>query len=131
MHPSDHEQRQMDIESGAAMDRRRRRAVSDTSDPLEILDAIDRERGDSLIGMIQANQVQRLRDEIVMLREKGATLVEGFAAIRAANAIADKARDEALEEAAQLCQARFKRPLDVEALNCARAIRALKDQSQP
>ena len=38
------------------------------TDPLEILDAIDRERGEGFIGMIQANQVQRLRDEIVALR---------------------------------------------------------------
>lgn len=43
--------------------------MSSEADPLEILDAIDRERGESFIGMIQANQVQRLRDEIVALRE--------------------------------------------------------------
>lgn len=43
--------------------------MSDTSDPLEILNAIDRERGESFIGMIQANQVQRLRTEIMALRE--------------------------------------------------------------
>lgn len=42
--------------------------MNDTSDPLAILDAIDRERGESAIGMIQANQVQRLRAEIVALR---------------------------------------------------------------
>lgn len=70
--------------------------MSDTSDPLEILDAIDRER-----------------------------------VLRDANGIAAKACDEALEEAAQLCQTRFKKPMDVEALNCARAIRALKDKQQP
>lgn len=54
--------------------------MADTSDPLEILDAIDRERGDSSIGMIQANQVQRLRDEIVALRAFKARV---FADVRA------------------------------------------------
>lgn len=108
------------------MDRRRRRTVTER----DVVAELDRwiALAKDMASRDMCEMLQRARDEIVALREKGATLVEGFAAIRAANAIADKARDEALEEAAQLCQARFKRPLDVEALNCARAIRSLKDK---
>ena len=93
------------------------------TDPLEILDAIDRERGESFVGMIQANQVQLLRDEIVRLR---AFKTRVFADVRV----------EVLEEAALVCDEPAKR-LREELGWCAEAelleryasaIRALKDK---
>ena len=69
--------------------------MTDTSDPLAILDAIDRERGDSSIGMIQSNQVQRLRTEIVALRR---TIMLG-------PDLPALAREQALEEAAKIVEA--------------------------
>lgn len=108
--------------------------MSDTSDPLAILDAIDRERGDSSIGMIQANQVQRLRDEIVALRQ---AMTHDSAAIAT---LCNHARAEALEEAAGACERRRDETgareayavLDVESYTsacsaCAYDIRALKE----
>ena len=101
--------------------------MSDTSDPLEILDAIDRERGDSSIGMIQSNQVQRLRDEIVGLLElvgrQRAVLLKGHAEVR----------DEALEEAARECDEEAKGSGGEVAFRdgcetCAAAIRLLKEK---
>lgn len=90
--------------------------MTDDSDPLEILDAIDRERGESFIGMIQANQVQRLRDEIVALRK----LTDGDWVWKQ---ITD-ARAEALEEAAQICD--LDDCVRIKASALAADIRALK-----
>ena len=104
--------------------------MSDISDPQAILDAIDRERGDSSIGMIQANQVQRLRDEIVGLLElvgrQRAVLLKGHA----------EARTEALEEAAQRCDrlaTDYTIPVSADnwsagCRGCAGRIRALKEE---
>ena len=109
--------------------------MSDASDQLVILDAIDRERGASTIGMIQANQVQRLRDEVVALREDMARARRVLDAQIGDEVIAraqQKARAEALEEAAQVCS---KLDDDYEGAaytiacgDCATAIHALKDK---
>lgn len=100
--------------------------MSDTSDPLEILNAIDRERGGSFIGMIQANQVQRLRTEIVALRR---TIMLG-------PDLPALAREQALEEAATACLRKARDyviPIGQDnysdgCVSCAAAIRALKDK---
>lgn len=97
--------------------------MSDTSDPLEILNAIDRERGESFIGMIQANQVQRLRDEIVALRK----MTDGDWVWQQITST----RDAALEEAAHECDEEAKGSSEGfrnGCETCAAAIRALKDK---
>ena len=104
--------------------------MSDTSDSLEILDAIDRERGESFIGMIQENQVQRLRTEIVALRK----MTDGDWVWKQ---ITDT-RDDALEEAAGLCElsAEIMQPDErrlgdaiAAVKSCAAAIRKLKEKA--
>ena len=103
--------------------------MSDNSDPLEILNAIDRERGESFIGMIQANQVQRLRDEIVALREQEIDRIKGMkiAIEEAVDVPRRRIRDAALEEAARVADGYCTDRTD----DVAAGIRALKNATPP
>lgn len=75
----------------------------------------------------------RIAGELAALRARETSLAEAFAILRDANGIAAKARAEALEEAARLCE-QIQADLgpkwqDCEPVcqDCAAAIRALKD----
>jgi hypothetical protein len=76
----------------------------------------------------------RARDEILALRERAVSLTEAFARIREATDIKAKARTEALEEAARVCDEMantraYDRPYTAYYEECAATIRALKDDT--